>query len=171
MALWYHGGTTSRLRHNQHRWDRDRSVASLNAEGPGLYFTTDPDEAAGYGPVVVVAELKRGAEVLKPRRPLFGELLEFYDMAPEDDQERFLLDWGGDSPEETLSRYAHADTALDAFVQLYGDLLHYDADEYVSSMRALGYAAALVPREGADHLIVWYPGALDVLGVLEAEPE
>jgi hypothetical protein len=175
---WYHGGP--RITDWDHiRWDRQRGSSDLNAEGAGMYWTTDPDEAWGYthgapDPVVYEATLRESFRPLPARKPTMKDLRALYDYADAESQEIFLSNWSIESPasqaqiDSALRHYAHQQSLQDAYVTLYHDLFRYDADAYVSALRRLGYDGFIVKRgttggsKRRKHLIVWQPRALDI---------
>ena len=160
---WFHGDSSPRGDFTDQRWDRDATVASLLEYGPGLYFTSDIDEARNYGGFVYEAELLPSFRLLPHRKPSLAKLREFYVLASEEDREIFLSNWGVTAPAPILKKYAHQDTLYDALVALYKDLFR-SADEWVEAVRQLGYDGVVLhlskrepPRE---YLIVWSPERL-----------
>jgi len=173
---WFHGGARvynwSRL-----RWDRDLTTHSGNAEGPGMYWTTDLEEAWSYvspeDPVVYRATQNPGFRY-PPRKPTFAKLVELYVQAPPERQEVFLSDWGYEWPapeaivRATLAPYSRQNTFMDAAVTLYHDLFQHNADEYVHALLALGFDGFVIQRgttggsRRRDHLVVWNPFALSI---------
>jgi len=175
--LWYHGGP--RIQNWEHvRWDRDRSTSDLNAEGPGVYWTTDQEEAWGYtrgeDATVYVATMRDGFKLLPKKRPTMRELRDLYELAGYEDQEIFLSNWGLEMSasraeiDDALKRYSHQTSLFDASVTLYHDLFRYDSDTYVAAMRSLGYDGFIVDRgttggsRRRKHLILWNPRMLDI---------
>jgi hypothetical protein len=160
--IWYHGGASSRLVHDDHRWDRERFTSSLNEEGPGIYFTSKYEQAKSYGAVVVQTVLPASFRVLKTSvKPSERRLLQLYRSAPEEHQADFLADWMTDDPKVALKPYTRQDSLHGALVTLYGDLFHYDAAAWVEAVRDLGFDGTIVPKSyGVRHLVVWNPSAL-----------
>lgn len=170
MTTWYHGDRSLRTSFENQRWDRDRTTSSLNEEGPGIYFTSDYDQAASYGPHVVEMELPKTFRLLPKKRPTLKMLRELYESADPERQGFFLSNWDEDATrDEVLRKYAGQNTTLDAAVTLYGDLFGHDADAWVEAMRGLGYDGVVVDKSyGVKHLIVWAPEKLR--NIREAEP-
>ena len=177
QQLWYHGGP--RIPDWEHvRWDRDRSTSDLNAEGPGMYWTTDLDEAWGYtrsdDSTVYVATMRDGFKLLPKKRPMMKTLFDLYELAEVDDQEVFLSNWNIETPasradvDRALKPYTGQNSLFDAYVTLYHDLFRYDSDVYVAAMRTLGYDGFIVERgttggsKRRKHLILWQPRMLDI---------
>lgn len=175
--LWYHGGP--RIADWEHvRWDRDRSASDLNAEGPGMYWTTDLDEAWGYtrgdDATVYVATMRDGFKFLPKKRPTMKALLDLYELAEADEQEIFLSNWNVETPASktdvahALKPYTGQTSLFDAYVTLYHDLFRYNSDVYVDAMRVLGYDGFIVERgvgggsKRRKHLILWQPRMLDI---------
>lgn len=173
-AIWYHGGP--RIRPGSViSWDRDRSTSDLNAEGPGMYFTTSLDEAASYvgdHGEVVRAQMRSGFRLLPKKRPSLATFRAFYDLAPDESKATFLGNWSIEYPAtphevaSALRHYTHQTTLHDALVTLYHDLYQYDADAYVSAVHELGFDGVVIAKGTTggsarrDHLIVWNPSAL-----------
>ena len=174
---WYHGGP--RINDWNHvRWDRERSTSDLNAEGAGMYWTTDPDEAWGYArghdPVVYEAEMQPGFRLLPHKKPTMAALRSIYDYADAESQEIFLSNWNIEAPasqgqiDSALHHYTGQTSLFDAYVTLYHDLFRYDAEAYVSALRALGYDGHVLEKgttggsKRRKHLVLWNPRALAI---------
>jgi len=175
-ALWYHGGP--RISSGSvMSWDRDRSKSDLNAEGPGMYFTTDFDEAAGYthghaNGTIYKAKMAASFHLLPKKRPSLATLEALYELASPESQEVFLSNWSIEYPapkaevRKALTPYTHQDSLHDALVTLYHDLFRYDAEEYVGAMQSLGFDGVAIGKGTTGgsrkrlHLIVWNPGAM-----------
>jgi hypothetical protein len=178
VLRWYHGGPRI-ADWNRIRWDRERGSSDLNAEGAGMYWTTDPDEAWGYthgapDPVVYEATFHPGFKHLPRRKPTMKDLRALFDYATAEDQEIFLSNWNIETPasqtqiDSALRRYSHQQVLFDAYVTLYHDLFRYDADAYVSALRSLGYDGYVLEKgttggsRRRKHLVLWQPRALDI---------
>jgi len=174
---WYHGGP--RIVDWAHvRWDRERGTSDGNAEGAGMYWTTDPDEAWGYarGPDAVVYEAttRDSFNKLPRRKPSMRDLRSLFDYATAEDQEIFLSNWNVESPasqrqiDGALHPYTGQTVLFDAYVTLYHDLFRYNAEAYVEAMRSLGYDGYIIEKgttggsKRRKHLVLWQPRALDI---------
>lgn len=166
-TVWYHGGT--RISNwSTLRWDRERFSGDPNAEGPGMYWTSDLAEARRYAsqqdPVIYHA-FKGPKFRTIPARATISLLLKVYRAASRDDQEVFLSNWGMEwpgNPSSALRNYMNKGTFHAALMLLYSDLFRYDADSFVKAMRSLNYDGFVVHRENRDHLVVWNTDALDI---------
>lgn len=167
---WYHGDTSSRASFLDQKWDRDRTTASANENGPGLYFTSSYEEAATYGPYVYEGEPKESFRMMPKRKPTMSFLMDIFRSANDDDKETFLSNWGIDGVSESkakiaLSKYLGQNTMHDAAVSLYGDLIRRP-EEWVEAMRFAGYDGVVVDRSyGKKHLVVWSPEKLKIYEV------
>lgn len=180
-SCWYHGG--SRVRDwSRMVWDRDRSQRDLNAEGPGMYWTTSFDEARSYTPpsgVIYRGTMRRGFRKLPKKRPSAAMLAALYEQAPRQDQEMFLADWGHERESSraishALSHYLDYPTLHEAFTVLYGDLFHHDAGDYVRGLVNIGFDGVIVPKGSRarrpttggygdrKHLILWNVKAMKI---------
>jgi len=158
---WFHGETTSRKAFDDQRWDRDRSMASPNENGPGLYFTSSQSEARNYGPFVYEALTRSNFRLLhskvKPTRRLLRDL---WVSANKEDRQIFLDNWNTTLPAEAFEQYAKQHTAFAAAVSLYGDLIRRPG-EWVEAMRFAGFDGTVIDRAlGVKHLVVWSPEKL-----------
>ncbi len=176
--VWYHGGRI--IRHwTDLSWDRDRSTQSLNQEGPGMYWTSDYEEAVSYmdrGPegVVYSAILKPGFSLISTSsKPTLKRLTMLFESATDEDQQRFVEDFGFErvspaSIKEALSNYIRQDSFVDAAVMLSADLFHYNADAYVEAMKSIGIDGFVVKRgvtggsKLREHLISFSPDKMSV---------
>lgn len=190
QRVWYHGGRVVR-NWDDLSWDRDRTTQSLNQEGPGMYWTSDYEEAATYmdrGPdgIVYEATLKDGFSLVKPKaKPTLKALTELFQAASADHQQRFVEDFGFESVsarsiKESLQNYLHQDSFLDAAVVLSSDLFHHDAEAYVEAMRSIGYDGFIVQKgttggsKAREHLISFSPHKMRIkesAGEMEMNPK
>ncbi len=177
-TIWYHGGTRI-TDWSCVKWDRDRGKSDLNAEGPGMYWTTDPEEASGYAcgksSTIYSARLGSGFRFLPKKKPTLSELRELYDLADPERQEIFRSNWPDESLRGALGHYARQESLFDAFVTLYHDLFQYDADEFVAAMRSLGFDGYVVRgttggSRRREHLILWNVRALEDRQEVYGEP-
>ena len=175
--VWFHGGAPI-SDWSQVRWDRDRSESDLNAEGPGMYWTTDAEEASSYRHgsegVVYRGVMRASFRKMPTKKPPLRLLLDLYGLASPDDQEVFLSNWQVEWPAKrpevlrVLTKYTHQTTLFDACVTLYHDLFRYDSDAYVSAMRAMDYDGYVVKKgttggsRKRDHLVLWNPKAMEI---------
>jgi hypothetical protein len=175
--LWYHGGPRI-TDWNNLRWDRERGTSDGNAEGPGMYWTTDFDEAAGYthhpDSTIYVATMRDGFRLVPKKRPTMAALRELFSLAEPDDQEIFLSNWQIEMPvtkqqiDSVLVRYSRQTTAFDAFVTLYHDLFRYDAGAFVNAMRSMGFDGYVLEKGTTGgsrlrkHLVLYNVRALEI---------
>lgn len=160
--IFYHGGNIiedfSKL-----VYDRDRSM-DLNAEGPGLYFTNDLDEASVYGEVVYKTKLIPGLKVIKESdKPTLSILKKFLSYSSNEDKEMFLSNWG-ENPNinEVLANYINDNSLIEAFILLYHDLLSYSSSKYINIMIKLGYDGYLIDKGDRKHLVVYNVSKFDI---------
>lgn len=165
--IWYHSGPELSYL-SKIRWDRHRNE-DQNAEGPGLYWTTDPKEALRYGKHLYQGTTKRGFRFVPKGKPTLSLLLRIYETAPAANRLQFIEDFGDVQPKEALSSYANQPTILDACILLYHDLFGYDADAYVKSMQNFydGFIAHGGHPRKSDHLIAWSPEKMTIKKVIQ----
>jgi len=179
---WYHGDQSCRKSFRDQRWDRPRGQADPNAEGPGLYWTTDHSEAWGYASpagCIYTGTLKPGVKLLGAGgalRPLVRTLVEF---AEPEARYTFATNWNVDSDTvEDVERIVLRDYVrqegrhlFNVALALYRDLYSYDASGWVTAVRAAGYAGTLIGGKGMagdqQHLVLY---DLEAMKVLKQEP-
>lgn len=176
-TVWYHGGPKIRPG-SVMSWDRDRGKSDLNAEGPGMYFTSSYDEANGYAHnhprgMVYRGKLGPGFKLLPKKGPSIATLRALYQLASKDSKYTFLSNWNVELDDHTTEReiigaltpYTREKSLHDAITTLYHDLYQYDANEYVTSLSTLGFDGVALDKGVIDghrrlHLVVWNPGAM-----------
>lgn len=164
-TTWYHGDRAERSTFRDQRWDRDAATSSLNAGGPGLYFTSKREEAETYGPYLYAGRLRPSFNVMPRRKPTMAFLRSIFECASDDDRERFIADYDARDRDDAIRRFLRQDTMLDAALMFYGELLR-NPEELVSCLVSLGYHGAIIPRNyGVRHLVVWDPSKMDIYPV------
>jgi hypothetical protein len=160
--IYYHGGKEitdiSSL-----KYDRDRSSADLNAEGPGFYLTSDLSEAETYGDVVYKTILPDSLNLITNEKPKLSILKRFYKLASDDRKYIFLSNYGENvSPDFVLKQYVKEDLLIDSLILLYHDLLQYNSKEFVDIMIKLGYDGYKVDKNKGTHVIMYNVSVLDL---------
>lgn len=164
--IWYHGGPKlSDLKHL--RWDRERNKQDQNAEGPGLYWTTDLQEAKRYGSYLYHGTTRPGFRVLPQTKPTLAFAKQVFRVSSKQRQNDFLQEWDDQPLDKVLASYTHHDTMIDAAVLLYHDLFRYNADEYVHAMSTLYDGAVISFKKTAfsgprKHLVCWSPEKMTI---------
>lgn len=170
---WFHGDNAERNTFLDQRWDRDRTTASLNEYGPGIYFTSKFSEAASYGPYVYEAQLKDSFRLLSAKkRVTWAPLLAMFRAANDYDKQLFLDNWNTRSVRKALSHYMHQRSLFDALFSLYGELIRR-ADEWVDALvNVVGYDGVIIDRGSwgteRKHLVLWNPRAVNIVSVYDA---
>lgn len=170
--VWYHGGPKITSL-DALTWDREYGVRDQNAAGPGMYWTMNPREAAGYGGHLYRATLRPGFRLMPARAASVAFVRRVF-AAAGPARVRYLLEDHGEANEPGLRErvvgiYADHDSMLDASIVLYHDLFHHDPNDYVAAMRRLYDGARVVGggnhnaagRDGT-HLVVWSPAKLTI---------
>ena len=163
---WFHGDREARASFADQVWDRDRTVASQNANGPGIYFTSSQKEAASYGPFLYEGICLPGFRLMPKKKPTMRFLLAIFSHANAADREIFLSNWDTKDPRRALASYAQREPTIhDAAQVLYGDLIR-SAGDWIRAMVACGYDGVVVSGEslanGVQHLVVFDPSKMRV---------
>ena len=163
----YHG-TTHKLNNFS-----DEFVGGAEAndqEGPGIYFTTEYNEAVKYaGGNGFVYEVN-----LKPKKLvsdkmnndlsyLTNTIIKLIKMAPNWKNVAKSFDEG---LEDMVAKYVHrTQSEKEAFVGLYNDVYKGNAVYYLRNMTKLGYDGVYLPtRDGGAHVVIYDPSLIKVLG-------
>jgi len=169
MTRWYHGSYSTALlslNNDTVLWERPADRDQLR-ECPGVYFTDKKSEAVGYGSFLISCVPKMGFRYMHNGPPTLRGLKQFIrENATSDDVDRFIADRSVSDLAEALLPLTHADTSLDALVQLYGGTgVIRSAAKWAEAMRRRR-DGLVVKRDGSCHLIVWN---LDAVRLKEIE--
>lgn len=137
-------------------------------EGPGIYFTTNYEEASRYGKYLY--------HVLLTPRKLVDDNTPSEDVDPETlktiikslpEWEYNAMDWD-ENPEIGLdnavtSAIQYNDTEKDVFQQVWIEFFRYNPVEFVREMTKLGYDGQLIKKENeTNHIIIYNPAVIEV---------
>lgn len=169
ITEWYHGTP-----HKITSFSTEFVGQGTDQEGPGIYFTSNEEDAAGY------AMWRKGSEShiykvqlnFRKTVPLKGRLpmkeLEKMILWAED-YETKLMNWGSESLEENMKLFKQTlmreDGPHQAFLSVYVNLYRYNPQEFCSNMVTLGYDGVVVPRGfmNTKHAIVYNPKIIRVI--------
>lgn len=155
----YHGSTSPITKFSDEFVGREEAT---DQEGPGIYFTTDPDDARGYGEhvhAVKITPRKLVDETPHDDIP-DDDLISLIKMAP--DWEMNAQNWDED-PESGLYQAVsdfreYNESEKELFQQVWYDFFRHNPREFVRGMVNLGYDGQLINREnGRQHIIVYNP--------------
>lgn len=166
-TVWYHGDPSKRTSFASQKMDRDRqNERGGNENGPGIYWTSEYDEAESYGKVIHHAMMK----VLKARLLTdttkatpqnVAKLISLCDKAKRDDA---LQNWA-ETTEEALPlairAYVGMRTFADAAVAIYHDIFGYEADPWAKAMVETGFDAYQPSKR--PHFIVYNPAVIQLV--------
>ena len=143
-------------------------------EGPGIYFTTSFDIAAGHGKYVYKVKLtprklfdetssktidKNFMEKLIKMAPDWKSLAENYDENPEIGIQ-VMLEYAYDSN----------DTEKDLIQQVWIEFYRYNPIEFVRNVTKLGYDGLIVDQRlygDNDHIIIYNPNVIQIINIEE----
>jgi hypothetical protein len=152
----------------------DEFVGGENAvdqEGPGIYFTTLFDDAAGYA---------EGGYVYSARispRLLYDEsedkavpedlLLKLVMMAPdwEDNAYNFSENPQKGANMAVSNSYEYNDNEKDVLLQIWIEFYRYSSVDFVRNCVKLGIDGIIVNRPTAKHVIVYNPSIIEVTDI------
>lgn len=164
--LWYHGDLSQRLGFADQRMQNE---ANWNAMGPGIYFTSDKQQALGYAGAsgyVYTAEVS-GKFATDEQTPTVKEIRKFLSMLDDEGRSYLFSNW--DENPHRAQRIVEATYASMDFVSAFADLGRQGGTDYgetgqqwASMMVKLGYAGMLHKLPAVEHLIVWDPNAITV---------
>lgn len=147
-------------------------------EGPGFYFTTNPQEALGYAypnGIIVTAKFK-GNNLISVNDEINNDHVDkMIEQAP--DLDDTLANWGYDpgysSKEDALDQLKDAiysdDNAKDIWLAVWYELYHNEPKQFVENMIKLGYDGLIVTPKYSDddrkHIVMYNINAIDVTDV------
>lgn len=163
-TVWYHGDSIKRTTFQGQKMDRDRGAQSGgNENGPGIYWTSEYEEAQGYGKVVHHATMKVSkARLLTDKTKATVKnvtaLINACDPTRRDDA---LTNWAETTREAfhlAVQAYVNISTFADAAVSIYHDIFGYDADAWAKAMVAIGFDAYQPSKR--PHFVVYNPAVI-----------
>jgi hypothetical protein len=173
MSIWFHGDTAKRTRFDDQHMDRDRTK-DRNAQGPGIYWTSDKKEAKGYAypkGYIYTAEIK-SVKFIHDRKPKVDPKKVEWLIEHSYDPDGFLANWGFDpghmsrerAMTDALRNYAYPGYSLsDAALMLYNDCYGRErANQFTRNMVRMGVNAFLHKESAVKHLIVYNPKIIKV---------
>ena len=145
------------------QFDPEFTGKGNDQNGPGFYFTLDPQEARFYGDIIMEVDLNLRKLVPLDGALQWSELETILKAAP--DLEETLTDWGETTPKafktalESVIKYATG--PKDAFEQIWYDFYRRHPAEWLSQMVKLGYDGVQI----GNHVIVFNPDSINILEV------
>jgi GH24 family phage-related lysozyme (muramidase) len=167
----YHGSPT---KINKFTDDFVGGEKANDAQGAGIYFATNPEDASYYGDHIYKVIIK--GNFLDRNAPIENvdveELVKLIKM--KDEWEMNAQDY---SPDPEAGAYEAAYRTIEyngdeaeAFQQIEADFYRYDSVDYVRNMTKLGYDGIIVDAPsgfvGDKHIIVFNPDAVTLTGKL-----
>lgn len=163
--LAYHGSPTDFKKFS------DEFVGGEEAtdqEGPGVYFTTNYDNAAAYGGNLYTAKLNGNfiTDESASENANEAHIEQLIRMA--EDWESHAQNWGED-PESAIyssisDMFEYNDNEKDVFLQVWIEYYRYDGVNFVRNMTKLGYDGVVIDRtddRGMNkHIIVYNPSTI-----------
>lgn len=138
-------------------------------EGPGIYFTTNKEEAMLYGSILYTVKLS-------PRKLLSSEnkrgitrasIIKLIKM--KEDWEMDAYDWDEDlltGLNNSLVDIFEHDNAKDIITQVYIDYYRQRPKEYVNNATSLGYDGIIVSTDwGSKMIIIYNPTIIKILNI------
>lgn len=163
--LAYHGSPTDFKKFSDEFVGGDEAT---DQEGPGVYFTTNRENAAAYGGNLYTAKLNGNFITDESASDNANEahIEQLIRMA--EDWQSHAQNWGED-PESAIyssisDMFEYNDNEKDVFLQVWIEYYRYDAVNFVRNMTKLGYDGVVVDRtddRGMNkHIIVYNPSTI-----------
>ncbi len=161
----YHGSPTEIKKFSDEFVGGDEAT---DQEGPGIYFTTSFDEAAGYADGGYVYSCR-----VEPRL-LYDEseekavpeelLLKLAMMAPdwESHASNFSPDPESGAHEMVAGAYEYNDNEKDVLLQVWIEFYRYSPVDFIRNCVKLGIDGLIVNRHEAKHVIIYNPSIITV---------
>jgi len=149
---------------------------ATDQEGPGIYFSTNIEDARAYGKYVhsVILRPRKFVDESSHKNVSRNEITAFIKTAP--DWEDTAQNWA-ENPQNGLrvavnSFMEYAKNEKDLYQQVWYDFFRYHSLEYVRGMVKLGYDGQIINKaEGNKHFIVYNPDIIEVTGVEDISGE
>jgi len=146
-------------------------------EGPGIYLTTDKDDARGYavkGGVLLTVEnhLKTVVKENDSINKYKNIALKLIKVAPK--LKDTLTNWGYDPPYTSYNEVYNNvvdsmidDNAKDTFLNIWYDLYYNQGESvlFVKNMAKFGIDGLAINRTGAVHFVVYNPSKLKIISI------
>ena len=141
---------------------------ATDQEGPGIYFSTNIEDARAYGKYIhsVILRPRKFVDESTHKNVNRKEITAFIKTAP--DWEDTAQNWA-ENPENGLreavnSLYEYAKNEKDLYQQIWYDWFRYHPLEYVRGMVKLGYDGEIINKaEGNKHFIVYNPDIIEII--------
>jgi len=149
---------------------------ATDQEGPGIYFSTNIEDARAYGKYIhsVILRPRKFVDESSHKNVNRNEIIAFIKTAP--DWEDTAQNWA-ENPKTGLytavnSFMEYAENEKDLYQQVWYDFFRYHPLEYVRGMVKLGYDGQIINKaEGNKHFIVYNPDIIEVTGVEDMSSE
>ena len=159
---WYHGDTSRRTSFRDQHMDRDSTLQDSNAFGPGLYLTSNFQEALGYasGGFVYTVEVRPHGKILTETiRSNKHHVKRLIGLCPDDRREIGLSNWD-ENPVTAMSKAVSEYSKfrlLDASLTIYHDFYgSFHANDWSTAMVALGYDGLIHPANNSIYHLAIY---------------
>jgi hypothetical protein len=159
---WYHGSPTP-----IQKFSDDFVGQGVDQEGPGIYFTSNEEDAYGYARksengtgVVYVVGLDFKKIVPLKGRANKKDIMQLIDWAP--NLETLLTNYDDNPTKAKAIAFGHCmrqDNPHQSFQQVWYDFYRHEPVDFVRNMVTLGYDGVVVPRQfmNTKHAVVYNP--------------
>lgn len=181
---WYHGDPNQRHDFCDQKMDRDRYTADPNANGPGIYFTKDKDQAYGYaepnGYFYKVRINTDGRKVILEKHKASSNkkfLFKLIKKAQEHDADRVFYAVSDyeyvTEPSEVrdqhiinlINKFLANESLIGACVIIYKEFFN-DANLWAKSMSDLGVAGFIQQQPETTHFVAYDCNIIEILETL-----
>jgi hypothetical protein len=153
-------------------------VDAFDADGPGIYFTSQPDNAKMFGNIIYTVDLTpRKMMTNEPlssldKDELVGNLTKLIKQAP--DWEGSAMNWSEDPETGVLKNieaiFDYESTESDAYLTLRQDYYNGAPIKFVRAMASLGFDGYYVPKphfdmEDVTHYIIYNPSIIKLISI------
>jgi hypothetical protein len=148
---------------------------AYDANGPGIYFTTDYDEAKFFGKYIYKVKLENGRFIdnKTPNTKVnINDVIKLVKMSPNWEYKAENFD---EDPNKGLKMFVDMtlednDSEKDVFLQVWYDFYRYEPVDYVRNMVKLGYDGLIddsIAKDGHKHIIVYNTKIIKLIDVEE----
>jgi hypothetical protein len=143
-----------------------KELGQSMAEGPGIYFTTHPKNAASYGKNITEANLSTGAKIIdKHEKPLSrASINSMLNKVDKETLDNALSNWD-ENPRIARNMLLDAihenATPQEQLMSIWADVFyHQSPDKYMDLMAKSKIAGMEIEKEGLSHFVVYDKKAL-----------
>jgi hypothetical protein len=144
----------------------NKQLGSSLAEGPGIYFTTDQQEAKQYGENITTKSLKK-ANIITKQNKLFNyqQINKILQKIDKEKLEMAALNWDENfhtGKSMLIKSILNTDNPIDQLMNIWSDVFyHQNPKEFMEVMTNNGIDGIAIQKNDAIHYIIYNTNILE----------